>query len=205
MKDIPVFSCTEGIATLILREVPTRGEGFVLVRAVFTELSALLREGAAFCRAVGARRVYASGEADFSAYPLYTGLVERSVARSALPPAAARAVPVAEAENACWTALYNRRFAAVPAARSLSDAGGAYWVLDGEARIGLGRLSGDCLEAVAALVPHRGADCVSALAECAQGERLRLLCARENLPAMRLYDRLGFSEGEVRECWYAVE
>ena len=30
MKDIPVFSCPDGIATLILREVPFRGEGVMM-------------------------------------------------------------------------------------------------------------------------------------------------------------------------------
>ena len=38
MKDIPVFSCPDGIATLILREVPFRGEGYILVRGVFGTL-----------------------------------------------------------------------------------------------------------------------------------------------------------------------
>lgn len=204
MKDIPIFSCTEGVATLILREIPTRGEGFVLVRAVFTELSALLREGAAFCRAAGAQRVYASGEADFSGYPIYARLIARSIARSALPDTAARAVSVAEADGALWTALYRQRFAEVPAAGSLARAENAYWIFDGEERIGLGSLSADRLDAVAALAPHRGADCVCALAACAQGDELHLLCARENLPAMRLYDRLGFSTEAEKEIWYCL-
>ena len=49
MKDIPVFSCPDGIATLILREVPFRGEGYILVRGVFGTLEGLLAECAGFC------------------------------------------------------------------------------------------------------------------------------------------------------------
>ena len=56
MKDIPVFSCPDGIATLILREVPFRGEGYILVRGVFGTLEGLLAECAGFCRAAGAER-----------------------------------------------------------------------------------------------------------------------------------------------------
>lgn len=69
MKDIPVFSCPDGIATLILREVPFRGEGYILVRGVFGTLEGLLAECAGFCRAAGAERLFAAGEADFSGYP----------------------------------------------------------------------------------------------------------------------------------------
>ena len=56
MKDIPVFSCPDGIATLILREVPFRGEGYILVRGVFGTLEGLLAECAGFCRAAGAEK-----------------------------------------------------------------------------------------------------------------------------------------------------
>lgn len=62
MKDIPVFSCPDGIATLILREVPFRGEGYILVRGVFGTLEGLLAECAGFCRAAGAERLFAAGE-----------------------------------------------------------------------------------------------------------------------------------------------
>ena len=70
MTDIPVFTAADGIATLILHEIPARKEGYILVRAVFGSLACLLRECADFCRGAGAERVYAGGEADFSAYPV---------------------------------------------------------------------------------------------------------------------------------------
>ena len=65
MTDIPVFTAADGIATLILHEIPARKEGYILVRAVFGSLAGLLRECADFCRGAGAERVYAGGEADF--------------------------------------------------------------------------------------------------------------------------------------------
>lgn len=98
MKDIPVFSCPDGIATLILREVPFRGEGYILVRGVFGTLEGLLAECAGFCRAAGAERLFAAGEADFSGYPAAIRILGRSAPRESLLPApeAVRLVPVTE-------------------------------------------------------------------------------------------------------------
>lgn len=124
MKDIPVFSCPDGIATLILREVPFRGEGYILVRGVFGTLEGLLAECAGFCRAAGAERLFAAGEADFSGYPAAIRILGRSAPRESLLPApeAVRLVPVTEETAADWALEYNARFRAVPAAESCSPA-----------------------------------------------------------------------------------
>lgn len=204
MKNIPLFPCTDGLAALILSEIPTRGEAYVDVRAVFGSLAGLLRECAAFCRAAGAEKIYCGGKANFSGYPVYARLVERVISRSALPQTGAVAVPTNAEE---WAALYCRRFRAVPAARSYerTPAGEAFFIFDGEKRIGLGQLRGDTLAALASLEPGRGADCVSALAARIEAPAVRLLCAEENTSAMRLYDRLGFSRGRTREVWYSLK
>ena len=82
MTDIPVFTAADGIATLILHEIPARKEGYILVRAVFGSLVGLLRECADFCRGAGAERIYAGGEADFSDYPVFARLMERRLRRA---------------------------------------------------------------------------------------------------------------------------
>lgn len=112
MKDIPVFSCPDGIATLILREVPFRGEGYILVRGVFGTLEGLLAECAGFCRAAGVERLFAAGEADFSGYPAAIRILERRAPRASLLPApeAVRLVPVTEETAADWAREYNARF-----------------------------------------------------------------------------------------------
>ena len=124
MKDIPVFSCPDGIATLILREVPFRGEGYILVRGVFGTLEGLLAECAGFCRAAGAERLFAAGEADFSGYSAAIRILGRSAPRESLLPApeAVRLVPVTGETAADWAREYNARFRAVPAAESCSPA-----------------------------------------------------------------------------------
>ncbi len=202
MKDIPIFTSPEGIATLILREIPTRREAYVLVRSVFTTLPALLQESGRFCRAAGAERVYFGGDADFSDYPVYARLIERAIERTRLPQTAAVAVPVAEGERGQWAALYRERFLPVPAAQSSPSAENACFICDGDERIGLGQIRGGELLSVAALKRGRGADCVCALAAQTDSPVLTLLCAEENLRAMQLYDRLGFSRGTVKEIWY---
>ncbi len=195
-----MFTVTGGMSSLILREIPTRKEAFVLVRAVFTTLRELLRECEGFCRAAGAETVFFGGNADFSEFSVYARLIERSLARDKLPAATAVAVPT---DGDAWARLYNARFAAVPAAQSFSETPeGAYFIYDGETRIGLGLVRDDRLSAVAALERGRGSDCVCALAGQIRSDEIKLLVAQENLPAMRLYDRLGFSRGAVKEIWY---
>ena len=214
MKDIPVLSCPDGIATLILREVPFRGEGYILVRGVFGTLEGLLAECTGFCRAAGAERLFAAGEADFSGYPAAIRILGRSAPRASLLPApeAVRLVPVTEETAADWAREYNARFRAVPAAESCSPAeeralaagGEALWIWDGAERIGLGRVRGGELLAVAALLPGAGERCVRALAARCAGPEVHLTCAEENTRAMRLYDRLGFSRGAEERVWFSI-
>lgn len=212
MKDIPVFTCQEGLATLILREIPYRGEGYILVRAVFGTLEDLLRECARFCRAAGASQVYVSGEADFTGWPVFASIRRRTVARAALtPPEDIRILPVTADSAAEWAARYNERFRAVPTAETCMPAD--YPILEREAcfladragLVGIGRIRADTLLAVATLRPGWGERLVRALAVRCETSRLTLLCAEENRRAMELYQRLGFDLGPVQRVWYRVE
>lgn len=123
-----------------------------------------------------------------------------------------RLVPVTEKTAADWAREYNARFRAVPAAESCSPAeeralaagGEALWIWDGAERIGLGRVRGGELLAVAALLPGAGERCVRALAARCAGPEVRLTCAAENERAMRLYDRLGFSRGAEERVWFSI-
>lgn len=200
MKDIPLFTGSHGIASLILREIPYRREAYVHLRAAFDSQEALIRECESFCRMVGAEHTYVSGKGDFTGYPVYATLIERSIFCRNLPKTAARAVPTDEADT--WLCLYRETFKAVPAANSCPEARGFYFIEQDGQRIGIGQIEGNCLRSVAALQTGKGADCVCAMAALCEGESLTLLCAEENLPAMRLYDKLGFSRGNVQEVWY---
>ncbi len=203
MKDIPLFTVSDGMASLILREIPFRGAAYIWVRSVFGSLDGLLQECAAFCRAAGAEKVYATGQADFSAYPVYARLIQRSVCCQSLPATEAIALPAKDA--AAWLQQYRERFRLVPASQSSPGSEGLYDIFHKGEQIGIGQYEKDKLLAVAALQKGRGADCVCAMSALMQVPQLRLLCAEENLPAMRLYDRLGFSRENCREVWYCVK
>ena len=200
MKDIPIFTGCDGIATLILREIPYRGEGYVLIRSVFTSLEACMRECESFCRAAGAETVYFSGNADFSAFPIYARLIEREIETATLPPTEACARRTVDATR--WAQIYREKFAAVPAAQTCREAVDAYDIFRHGVQIGIGQIEGNLLRSVASVEHGCGADCVAALAKLCKEKILRLLCAEQNERAMKLYDRLGFSRGEVKETWY---
>lgn len=200
MKDLPVFPCQDGMASLILSEIPYRQEAYILLRAVYGSLAALVRQCANFCADAGAKRIYVSGEGELSAYPVYARLIDRSIERALLPRVSARTERTDSDE---WAALYNERFRAVPCAKTYRKTPeNACFIFDGDARIGLGLCIGDELAAVASLERGRGAACVCALAAQMDAGRIRLLCAEENTAAMRLYDRLGFSNDGVRRVWH---
>ena len=74
MKDIPVFTTENGAASLILGEIPYRGEAFVRIQDSL-EPESLLKECVSFCRMCGAERVYASGHPCLEALPLHLSLI----------------------------------------------------------------------------------------------------------------------------------
>ena len=80
----------------------------------------------------------------------------------------------------------------------------AYFILEQGQCIGLGQLIDGELAAVASLEPGCGEKSLIALARELPGPRIHLLCAEENTPATRLYDRLGFSRDRVKRIWYKV-
>ena len=55
MKNIPLFTSSYGLATLILKEISWNGRAYVLIRSVWNDqTAALLEECRGFCRAAGA-------------------------------------------------------------------------------------------------------------------------------------------------------
>ena len=75
MKDIPVFTTENGVASLVLKEIPFRQIAYVkLLSSQCPE--ALLAEAVEFCRACGAERIEASGDAFLERFPPANVLVE---------------------------------------------------------------------------------------------------------------------------------
>ncbi len=212
MTDLPVFTAADGIASLILHEIPLRGEGYILVRCVFGTLEGLLRECANFCRGAGAAQVYAGGEADFSGYPVFARLMERQLALPQPPQTDCTVEAVTEENASFWAERYNERFAAVPAAQScgpyeakrLAAGGECFFVCDNGMPVGLGRVRETRLLALASLRPGAGEQTLFALARHCGLHELHLTCTVENTRAMAFYDRLGFSRGAITQQWHRI-
>ena len=111
-----------------------------------------------------------------------------------------------------WREIYNQKVIRVPngawMTRADADAmlqkGDGYFIHRGQTLLGIGRVSGDLIDWVAAVQPGAGADVVLALAHGASEETLKLTVASANERAVRLYERLGFLKTRELSRWYRI-
>lgn len=211
MKDIPVFTTEYGAASLILREIPYSRQAYIRLQASDQPL-ALAAECAAFCRACGAETVYAAGHAALESFPLHTAILRMARSLKGLPDTDAALWPVQPETLPEWLTIYNRRMAGVANAAWMTEAAGremlvsgdAYFIHRGDTLLGIGRVHGEALITLAAVQPGAGRDVVLSLAHAAAGDRLLLEVASANLPALRLYESLGFLPIAEISRWYKI-
>ncbi len=210
MKDIPMFTTEFGIASLLLKEIPYRGEAYIRLQATQLPLE-LLNECIAFCRACGAEKIYATGSDALTRYPLHTEVVQMQCT-----------LPLAETDTALfpvlpetlknWRSIYNERMKDVPNAsfmtekdaKAMLDAGDGYFVHKNGQLLGIGKASGSKIEAVVSVVPGAGKDVVPALSSLLTGDSATVDVATTNTRAVRLYERLGFIPVRSLSKWYHV-
>lgn len=211
MKDIPVFTTENGIASLTLQEIPTQGCAYIKLQA--SQLpEKLLEECIGFCRMVGAERIYAAGDQILEQYPLHTALWEMACLRDMLGETDTALWPVQEQTLEAFRKLYNQKIKGVPNAAWMSEAEGkrmqkageGYFVHRAGELLGIGIVAGEELRFVASVVPGGGCEVVRALAHAVQEERLTLQVASENKKAVALYERLGFLKVREISRWYRV-
>ena len=215
MKNIPLFTSTYGIATLILREIPWSGSAYVLVRSVWNEQKeALLEECKSFCRAVGAKEIFATyGMEELPAEHAYD-MLAMTRPKTGLP-VSERPVdlePLTKANSEAYLRIYNTCFVSVPSAASYDAASldplygeDLAWLakVDG-VYAGVAEISKAGLEGIAVLPEYKGLGYELALAvlPMVPSAELRLKVASINDRAVALYDRLGFlSKGAEKRWW----
>lgn len=211
MKDLPVFTTENGVASLFLREIPYRKRAHIKLRSSL-EPEALLAECVAFCRACGADWIDASGHACLEQYPLLTALILMQRPREGLARADACLFPVTEATVDRWREIYNERMQDIPNCaymdslhgREMLAEGDGYFIHRNGELLGIGRASGNMLDTVISVVPGAGETVVRALTELLSGDTVRLQVASENKRAIRLYERLGFLPVQELSRWYRV-
>ena len=217
MKNIPMFTSSCGLATLILKEIAWNGRAYVLVRSVWNDqTAALLDECRSFCRAVGAEEIYASWDAEELPAEHAWDMIDMACPKSALPaPRQTVELEQATPETAeDYLRIYNQCFRDVPAAASYDRK--SLEPLYGEELIWLAKVHGqyaavaeiskEGLEGIAVLPEFRGLgyDLAAAVLRMVPSTEVRLKVASTNVRARRLYDRLGFAETGISRRWYRL-
>jgi len=211
MRDIPVFTTEHGAASLVLKEIPYKGIAYITLQSSM-QPEKLLRECIDFCRMAGAENIYATGCPILEAYPLYTTVVKMQQLRKSLPEGDGCLFPITEETAEQWRSIYNERMLSVPNASSitqmdmkkyLSD-GSCYFVHKAGKLLGLGMVTGEKINAIAACEQGAGETVLLTLCNAVFTEMVEVEVASENAPAIRLYDRLGFQKVAELSCWYDV-
>ncbi len=230
MKDIPIFSGCGGISTLILREIPYKKTAFIMVRT--WESSGLedhLAQAAELCRFAGAERIYAaadSGSISPSREPNYKMLsmaTELKPLPDHLPyPGLTRQALDPDCMDE-YISLYNLCFSQLTSAITFTAQLASEAVDDPHRQCFLYRLNGKPaavsdlsvdssarLNAIGVAPSFRGglgmAIMKSIMADAAEGgcSKLCVSVMSTNLPALRLYEKLGFKPDGQEICWYTI-
>lgn len=211
MRDIPMF-CTElGVASLVLRKIPYTKEAYIHFRDSGSK-EAFLQECCDFCVAAGAGHVYATGDDFLARYPHHTTIVKMQCSREAQTDTDAMLFPAQENTAERWREIYNQKMLRVPnaaymtalEAQERAGTGELYFVHKEGSLVGIGAVSGNCIEAVATVVHGAGEDVLLALCTLVTDPVITLTVANNNLPAVALYERLGFVAVEETEIWYKI-
>jgi len=211
MKDFPVFTTSNGVASLTLREIPYTARAYILIRDSLKP-RALLEECTDFCRAVGAETVFASGHPVVEAYPYHTGILTMQCEKEMLAGSELFLWPAQEDTVQTWKDIYNRKAAQVPNAAWMTDSdcrqmlcdGEGYFVHNGKEMVGIGRVGGNEIKWVASCMPGAGEQIVKALTNAVAGDTVILQVADTNEKALALYKRLGFLPVSRGNPWHRV-
>ena len=213
MKDIPMFTTEYGVASLMLKEIPYRGQAYVRVLDIQPgQIKELIAECVSFCRMVGADAVYATGHDDLQQWPVYTAVLEMRGDANVDWDKAESVFPVTEQTVSRWREVYNERMRGVDNAATLDtrdenrilESGGAYFVHRQGELLGIGWLEEGKLLAVAATVPGVGERVMHTLMSLDEGGQIVLEVASTNRRAIRLYEKLGFITTCEISSWYDV-
>lgn len=211
MKDFPMFTTEYGVASLVLREIPYRGEAYITIQDSL-EPEKLLEECVSFCRMAGAEKIFARGHAQVEQYPLHCAILEMRGAVRVDETKVQNLWPVTSENIGKWRALLNERMSGVDNAgtlvqageKEILDLGGAYFVHHSGVLLGAGWIADGELMLIAAVQPGAGERVMHTLLSTVTDEDIRLQVASTNVKAIRLYERMGFIRTAELRRWYRV-
>ena len=213
MRDFPFFTTDYGVSSLILKEIPYRGEAYIRILDVQEDsFQEHLAECVSFCRMCGAEKIYAEGNRKLESYPVYTAVNRMQGTVEPNPEKVASLFPVTEETVSRWRSIYNEAMRTVDNAGTLESrdektivgSGGAYFVHDHGELLGVFWLEDAKLLAVAAVKPGVGERVMHTMLTLLGGEPLTLEVASTNARAIRLYEKTGLvATARIRQ-WHRV-
>jgi len=211
MKDFPVFTTEFGIASLTPREIPYRGEAFILIQDTL-QPEELLRECVSFCKMCGAEKIYARGHEIVEGYPLHCIVYEMRGTARVDESKVENLWPVTEVTIGQWREFMNEKMRPVDNSGTLEKKGeqeilnssGAYFVHHNGELLGAGWLIENELLLVASAKPGAGERVCHTLFSLIPDQEVKLDVVSTNTRAIRLYEKLGFLRTAEQRRWYRV-
>lgn len=211
MRDFPLFTTECGVGSLILKDIPYNGNAYIVIRDSAQPIE-FLQECEAFCKAVGAKSVFASGHEILQSYPFYTAVIKMKADITFLPQTEAMTIPVTEATLRQWREIYNEKmkdvhtasYMSIVGSEELLRKGNGYFVHKDGVLLGIGVAYLDRIDCVAAVIPGAGKDVLLALTHAISEDTVCLEVASTNHKAIRLYETLGFIPTEELSRWYTI-
>lgn len=210
MRDFPVFTTENGVASLILREIPYRQEAYIRIRDSLSPQE-LLKECIGFCRAAGAEKIYASGDLCCQEYPIHTKILQL---RGSCPELKtdAKIFPVQEHTLSKWLDIYNDKMRDIDNASYMTKQQGmdlvkngyAYFIHKDDVLIGIAAVKNSEILAVASCVPGGGSHILSSVCRGLGLEQPELEVASTNEKALALYEKNGFCVVAEKTVWHRV-
>lgn len=211
MRDFPVFTTENGVASIVLKEVPYKGIAYITIQDSLAP-EELLKECVEFAKMAGAKKIYATGHRILEEYPLFTSILKMSCLREGIQETDCALFPVTEKAKGQWQSLYNEKMREVPNASTMTNEdlekllarGGGYFVHKKGELLGIGIAFDDTVESVIAAKPGAGRSVMLALCSSLFSEQIVLEVASANIPAVKLYEKLGFIKVSEISRWYNV-
>jgi hypothetical protein len=211
MRDIPFFDTQNGVAALVLKEIPYSQKAYITVLSAI-DLVELLNECVAFCRMVGAEQIYATGSEELQSYPVWMQLLQMQIETPNFGKTTAALCRVTEDTLNHWVEIYNQKMRKVDNAsymtqndaKKILSQGNCYFINREGERLGIIMAGDQSIQAVASCVPGGAAEGIRALMQRFQWNRITLEVASTNHKAITLYKSLGFAEIGVISTWYKI-
>lgn len=211
MKDIPLFTTEYGIASLTLKEIPYTGKAYIRIQDSL-QPEKLLDECRDFCRAVGAEEIYAAGHTCLERLERHCRILKLRCAIDNIGDTDAALFPVSEKTLNEFRNIYNKAMMRVPNAsymtikdsEELLKNGGGYFIHKDHDLLGIGIAKGERLDVIVSLVPGMGKCVLQTLCHALCSTMVELEVAEENMPAMKLYEKMGFIPVSEVAVWYKI-